>query len=337
MSVSSGGSEPRSASTRSSRSPASAGRATFSRPTRHAAFNRRAGGTGLIRDHSERRLDTRPSRSRSAATRPPTVTTAGDWRSCRSDRAPAIRNASRRPSRSGSTHRSTSSGRSGSPNVSATGPGPNTGPVARASSPTAVIGRLCSSTSAPLVSIAHSMSCGPPNVSAVRRASLTSLRRVRRDRSSAGTSSPASCSRPRTESVSWTPSICPLTSRSGPPGTAATTRRSVRPVTGSAPNSTPPHDGWRNGCTSTAIGASPPDCTTSSTAARNASQPCTSSTDVNSPAIDCDPPSSTVEDERTTSERRPVSDRACHASCSASAWRRAPRRWRGRGRRPSSP
>ena len=103
------------------------------------------------------------------------------------------------------------------------------------------------------------MSCGPPNVAAARRASSTSLRRVRRARSAAGTSSPASSSRPRTVSVSCTPSTCPLTSRSGPPGTAATTRRSVRPVTGSAPNSTPPHAGWRNGCTRTAIGASPPE------------------------------------------------------------------------------
>ena len=54
------------------------------------------------------------------------------------------------------------------------------------------------------------------------------------------------------------------------------------------------------------------------------SQPRTSSTDVNSPAIDCEPPSSTVDDERTTSGSRPVSDSAAHASCSATAWTRVP-------------
>ncbi len=56
---------------------------------------------------------------------------------------------------------------------------------------------------------------------------------------------------------------------------------------------------------------------TSSTASRKRSQPRTSSTDVKRPAIECEPPSSTVDDERTTSASRPESDRARHASCSA--------------------
>ena len=52
------------------------------------------------------------------------------------------------------------------------------------------------------------------------------------------------------------PSTSPLTSGSGPPRTALTTRRSVRPVTGSMPNITPPYAGSISGWTSTAIGCS---------------------------------------------------------------------------------
>ena len=40
---------------------------------------------------------------------------------------------------------------------------------------------------------------------------------------------------------------------------------------------------------------------------------------MNSPAIDCEPRSSIVDDERTTSGRRPVSDRLFHASCKSTA------------------
>ena len=248
--------------------------------------------------------------------------TTGDSRRRRALVVPVMASASRSPSRSGASQRSASSVRSGAPNVSATGPGPNTGPLARASSPTAVIGRLWSSTTRPSTSIAHSTSCGPPNVAAARRASVTRRRRVRRARSAPGTSAAGVASRPLVVSVRCTPSTSPLTSRSGPPGTAATTSRSRRPVTGSAPNRTPPQAGSRNGWTSTAIGAPRLDPITSSTAARNASHPRTSSTLRKSPAIDCDPPSSTVDDDRTTSGRAPCSDSAAHAECSAVAWRR---------------
>ena len=48
----------------------------------------------------------------------------------------------------------------------------------------------------------------------------------------------------------------PETNASGPPSTAATRKRSRRPDTGSAPNSTPPHWASIIGCTSTAIVAS---------------------------------------------------------------------------------
>ena len=136
------GTDRRSASTPAIRSSARAGSATFRRPTRHAAFSRRAGGRGSSFLSTDRRRRVSPRRSRSTATRPPTVTTIGEPRSCRAGVAPASVSASRNASRRGATQRSSSSGRSGRPNVSATGPGPNTGPAARASSPSAVIGRL---------------------------------------------------------------------------------------------------------------------------------------------------------------------------------------------------
>ena len=65
--------------------------------------------------------------------------------------------------------------------------------------------------------------------------------------------------------MSVTPSTSPLTSWSGPPGTAAMTKRSRRPDTGSAPNITPPASGTRKGCTSTAMRPAPgrPSCTAS--------------------------------------------------------------------------
>ena len=127
------------------------------------------------------------------------------------------------------------------------------------------------------------------------------------------------------------PSTRPDTSWSGPPSTAVSSRRSVRPEMGSAPNSTPPSRGCSIGCTRTAMGAmSWPSMTaeasTSSTAARKASQPATSSTDWNRPAIDEDEPSSTVEDDRTTRAR----------SGPAAAVHRPSRARRARGRRHGS-
>ena len=64
--------------------------------------------------------------------------------------------------------------------------------------------------------------------------------------------------------------------------------------------------------------------------------PRTSSTLRKSPAIDCDPPSSRVDDDRTTSARAPCSESAAHAECSAAAWKRTSVRRRRRRRRPSS-
>ena len=87
------------------------------------------------------------------------------------------------------------------------------------------------------------------------------------------------------------PSTSPLTSGSGPPRTAVTTLRSVRPDTGSIPNITPPNRGSISGWTRTAIGwsAAPARCRESSTgvtAATNASKPLMPMTDSNWPAID---------------------------------------------------
>ena len=82
------------------------------------------------------------------------------------------------------------------------------------------------------------------------------------------------------------PSTSPLTSGSGPPRTALTTRRSVRPVTGSMPNITPPYAGSMSGWTSTAIGwsaapARSAESSTAVTAATNASKPLMPMTDSN--------------------------------------------------------
>jgi hypothetical protein len=57
-------------------------------------------------------------------------------------------------------------------------------------------------------------------------------------------------------------------------------------------------------------------------ASTNASQPRTSTTDVNTPAIEVTPVSSTVEEERTTSGRSPCRERSrqadsiCASTCS---------------------
>jgi hypothetical protein len=101
------------------------------------------------------------------------------------------------------------------------------------------------------------------------------------------------------------PSTSPLTSGSGPPRTALTTRRSARPLTGSQPNITPPYAGSINGWTSTAMGwsAAPArfrDSSTAVTASAKASKPEMPITDSNWPAIDDDAMSSTTEELRAT-------------------------------------
>ena len=181
-----------------------------------------------------------PRRSRSAATRPPTEMTTGDSRQRRADVVPVMASASRSPSRSGASQRSTSSVRSGARTSRRPGPG---------RTPARCAGFVADRGDRPALQqhhagrrrrSAHSMSCGPPNVAAARRASADERRRVCRARSAAGASARAWRAGRSRVSVRCTPSTSPLTSRSGPPGTAATTSRSRRPVTGSAPNSTPP-------------------------------------------------------------------------------------------------
>ncbi len=274
------------------------------------------------------RLRCAPSSSRSATTWPPITVTIGERASARSDFVPARRRAVATPSRRGETQRSASNGLRTPGSVSATGPGPSTGPRATACGASVVMGRLCRSrTRSP--STAHSMSCGPPNTAAVRAASPARARRSRRP--SPGRPVARSSRRPVGERASWMPSTRPDTSWSGPPSTAVSSRRSVRPEMGSAPNSTPPRRGCSIGWTRTAMGATSwpsmtAEASTSSTAATKASQPATSSTDWNRPAIDDEAPSSTVEDDRTTRAR----------SGPAAAFHRPSRARKAKGRRHGS-
>lgn len=111
---------------------------------------------------------------------------------------------------------------------------------------------------------------------------------------------------------------------SGPPRTALTSIRSVRPATGSAPNSTPPTRALIIGWTSTAMGAlSPSGCRAESstvrTAPRNSSHPRTSSTESNRPAREDPSLSSCGEDDRTTRGRAPCRDSSSQARNSAEA------------------
>ena len=126
---------------------------------------------------------------------------AGDARSCRERRDPQVL---------------LERGRSGGPNVSATGPGPSTVPTARASSPIAVIGRLCSSTRWPSSSIATRRPAAAERAAAVRARAGRGRGRVRR----------AAAGRARRRRlravgrgvrVRLMPSTWPLTRRSGPP------------------------------------------------------------------------------------------------------------------------
>ena len=148
-SVRSAGTERRSPSTAAMTSAASDGRATRSRPTRHAAVSRRPGGRGSSRDHNG--AATRRDAEEIEVGGDPTTDGQHDGGVAQlaGRHGAVIDRAWRMASPNGGSQRSSSSGRRGRPNVSATGPGPSTGPVARASSPTAVIGRLCRRTSRP--------------------------------------------------------------------------------------------------------------------------------------------------------------------------------------------
>ena len=228
-----------------------------------------------------------------------------------------------RPSLSGASHRSDSRVPRASGKVSASGPVPSTGPPGRPVG--VVIGRLCSIHTVPSWSTAHSMSCGPSKAAVARAARAASARSVDRPR---GRASPPRSSRtlPRGERTAVQPSSRPLTRRSGPPSTAARSRRSVRPDTGSAANSTPPKRGSSWGWIRTpmrAPGTSARLCDprTRSTASTKLDQVDTSRTDSNTPAIDDEPPSSFVDEDRTTRVRSPdspsVSQAARAGLCSA--------------------
>ena len=143
---------------------------------------------------------------------------------------------------------------SGSGNDSATGPGPNTVPEVGGS---VVIGRACSrrrlagGVDGPLDVLRAAE--GATGVG--REAGELAQHGGRRTRGVAPVER-TSTTRPRRLTTAVQPSTAPDTSWSGPPGTAATTMRSWRPVSGSAPNSTPPHTACSIGCTRTAISAS---------------------------------------------------------------------------------
>ena len=311
-----GGTSARSRSICSTTSRARAGSARASRPVRHAARRRRAGGRGSRRRRSLWRTGATPRWARSATAQPSMSRTTGRRRSARLDAVPVSSSACSRPSLSGASHRSDSRVLSGSGNVSARGPVPRTGPPGR---PVGVVmGRLCNSHTVPSSSTAHSMSCGAPNAALARAASRASARSVARPR---GSAAPPRCSRtrPRGDRTAVHPSSRPLTRRSGPPSTAARRNRSVRPVTGSAAKSTPPKRGASCGWTSTAMRAPTTsarrcDPRTRSTASTKLGQVRTSSTDSNTPAIDDEPPSSFVDDDRTTSVRSPEAPSVSHAA-----------------------
>ena len=179
-----------------------------------------------------------PARRRSMATWPPTDTMTSLAATSLGVTMPARRTASRTAARSGGTQRSCSSSASGSGKVSATGPGPYTGPTGTPRI-SVVTGRDCRSQRWPSTPTAHSTSCGPPKTRSTSTDSATSCRRI-----AAGSAGPSpwvkSIRAPLVSRTYREPSTSPLTRGSGPPSTADTVLRSVRPVTGSTPKSTPP-------------------------------------------------------------------------------------------------
>ena len=193
-----------------------------------------------------------------------------------------------------------------------------------------VTGRDCSSQRWPSVPTAHSTSCGPPKTCA------TCLdRATRRRRSVAGSWGPS----PRVNSTTLAfpsrryrePSTSPLTRGSGPPSTADTVHRSVRPVTGSTPNSTPPCRGSISGWTRTAIGvpATPArslESRTVCTASAKAGNPEMPMIESNCPAIEEPAVSSSTDELRATRDcsSPPASSKArrsagCSPRCAGSA------------------
>ncbi len=162
--------------------------------------------------------------------------------------------------------------------------------------------------------MAHSTSWGRPKARATSADRATSP-----TRSDGGSEGPSLASKsstlPCVSSRYREPSTSPLTSGSGPPRTADTTRRSLRPLTGSTPNMTPPNRGSMSGWTSTAIGESVAparsrESRTASTAAVNSSSPLMPMTDSNWPAIDEAAVSSTTDELRATRAWRSPSARS---------------------------
>ncbi len=256
---------------------------------------------------------------------PSTATTIGLRSSARAGIEPVSRRAARRPSRIGDSHRSCSSVASAAGNDSATGPGPNTVPLA---GPIVVIGRACSRCSRPSAVTAHSMSCG----AAVRPGDLPGERGEAAEQSARRTRPSPVPSAPHGPDRGGRARRSSRRRRRRPAGPAHHRRR--RRGTGRGGRSSGRRRTARRptaasiiGCTSTAIVASTrpasraaaAEPTTASTATRKRSSSPTSNTDSNTPAIDDPPPSSPVDDDRTTTRCAPSSERRRHASVATSA------------------
>ncbi len=167
----------------------------------------------------------------------------------------AARTRSRSPAAPGPPRDPARVAYSGSGNVSQIGPGPSTGPSGTPAT-VVVTGRLCRSQSAPSASTAHSMSCGPPKISAQRSARRTSRRRIRRERGTSSGPGINALVRPRRRPRSDFRSAHRSPAAPGGRVPRRSGARSIRPVTGSIPNMTPPTSGSTSGCTRIAIGTS---------------------------------------------------------------------------------
>ena len=313
------GTAERSASSCATRSAASSGSARRSRPTRHAALRRRAGGRGSSFRRSEGGRGRAPSRSRSAATRPPTLRTMGDRAIARDDVAPTARNArfdtaahrldpevllergerggERLGHRSGAEHRTR-----GGDHLCARGHGPALEQPGGAVPPECPLDILWSAERALGRARDGRERVAPPIRERSRPATLVAL-------DAAG---PAVRARAGCPSAAHSP-VRPV--RRGPIRQAGDRVDHLRDRHRTA---------RRRAQHRASAGAAPPSDghamsrARARTASSSAGQPTTSRSVVNMPAIDEVAPSSTVDDDRTASARRPSSVRIAHASRSSS-------------------
>ena len=265
-----------------------------------------------------------PSRARSAAAKPSTATTSSLARTVRAGDVPVSRSASRRPSRSGSSHSACSSVANGSGNVSAIGPGPNTVPDVGGS---VVIGRACSRcrravrVDGPL----DVLRSGERPAGVLGEAGQATQHVRRRTRRVAGGTD-------LDDAAAAVEHTRPAVRRAGDELVrAARDRGDDHPVVASGQRIGAEEHAAPGGDAASAARARPsrrrrdrrdgPGGRTRgprSTAASTAASPDTSRTDSNTPAIDDASPSSPVDDERTTTGVSPSADTARHAATASS-------------------